>query len=53
MALLAFGIFLLLLGGFATLTPLATLGWSLLASGAILTVAHVAVGPRRPAGRAR
>lgn len=47
MALLAFGIFLLVLGGLATTTPVSALGWSVVASGAVLTVAHLAVGPRR------
>ena len=45
---LAFGIFLLLLGGTLAMTGVPLLlssGWITVALGAILVVAHVAVGP--------
>lgn len=59
MGFLAFGIFLLLLGALLALAGVDLLlwaGWVCLALGAILTVMHVAVGPRRtrempPSGR--
>lgn len=53
---LAFGLFLLLLGVVVASTGTGSFfwaGWISIAFGAILLVAHVAVGPRRTADGAR
>lgn len=56
MGFLAFGIFLLLVGLALSVTPIGFLiwaGWICIALGAILIVAHLAIGPKRRPGAVR